>query len=236
MRSAESIAETLALSSGVRGTLVYGSVARGDATTDSDLDLIVVGDRPELSAREIRRLIPERLRSSKPSVSFYTLEEFDALLSAKASFADHLTSEGRVLFDRDGELRRLLKAHTGITFSVADELDFELRRLRHFENLSQFNGNFLFCLAHLYVIAKAVVMLVLTNEARAEYNKDRAFKALAVTHPELRDDIALLERLKPFYLRVTRGRPEPLPFPYRSADAHVKDAIRAIWRVAALAQ
>src|SRR5579859_5070610 len=98
MRVAETIAESLASRNGIEGVYVFGSVARGDATVESDIDLIVVGDRSELSSRTVRKLVPSELKSLRPSVSFYTLEELDVLLSAKASFADHLVSEGRVLF------------------------------------------------------------------------------------------------------------------------------------------
>ena len=235
MRVAESIAGVLASTSGIEGVYVFGSVARGDATADSDIDLIVVGDRSELSSRKVRKLVPPQLRSLRPSVAFYTLEELDALLSAKASFADHLVSEGQILFDREGRLRRLLDAHTGLAFEVGVELQFELRRLRHLEDTEQFNGNFLFCLAHLYVIGKAVVMLVLKAEGTPEYNKSRSFQSLAARHPELTTEAESLAQLKPFYLRVTRRSPEAFPFSYRDADERVKRAIAGVRRIAAVA-
>lgn len=236
METATSIAHALAAAREVEGVYVYGSVARGDATPESDIDLMVVGDKTKVSGRAIRDLVPMELRPARPSVAFYSLREFEDLLSAKPSFADHLVSEGRVLFDRHGKLRRLLDGHKVETVDVRGELEFELKRLEHFDRLEQFNRNFLFCLTHLFVIGKAVVMLILAAKGRPEYNKDRAFQALGALQPELRADVDAIAELKPFYRLVTRGTRGDLPYPYRDAEERVRHVIASIRRIAAVVE
>src|SRR5438132_11231814 len=123
-------------------------------------------------------------------------------------------------------------AHSAKPLAVEQELDYQLRRLRSFDDTSQFNGNFLFCLGQLYVIGKAVIMVILAGAGRPEYNKDRAFKVMGRTHPELHADLQRVAELKPFYLQVTRRVKAPFPFSYRDADNHVAGTISAIRRIA----
>lgn len=75
----------------VTGLLVYGSRARGDAVTDSDLDLLA--------------LVPEQLPSitaGAVSVSFYTAAQLDTGISTL--FGAHLRRDGKILRDDDGQL------------------------------------------------------------------------------------------------------------------------------------
>lgn len=233
LRAANLIAAALAARSrAVEAVCVYGSVARGDATTGSDIDLLVVGDGAELSSRLLRTLVPTEFHHLRPALTFYTKGELEVLLSSRVSFAAHLANEGQILFDRDGVLKRMFVAHSAKPLAVEEELEYHLRRLRSFEDTSQFNGNFLFCLAQLYVIGKAVIMLILAGAGRPEYNKDRAFKVMTRTRPELRADLQRVAELKPFYLQVTGRVKAPFPFSYRDADSHVAGTISAIRRIA----
>jgi predicted nucleotidyltransferase len=233
LRAASLITEFLAArSNAVEAVCVYGSVARGNATVDSDIDLLVVGDGAELSSRLVRTLAPTELRHLRPVLTFYTMDELEVLLSSRVSFAAHLATEGRILFDRYGALKRMFAAHSAKPLAVEEELEYQLRRLRSFEDTSQFNGNFMFCLAQLYVVGKAVIMLILAGEDRPEYDKDRAFKVMARTRPELRADLERVAELKPFYLQVTRRVEAAFPFSYRDADDRVTGIISAIRRIA----
>lgn len=233
LRAANLIAASLAARSrAVEAVCVYGSVARGDATSGSDIDLLVVGDGSELSGRLLRTLVPTEFHHLRPALTFYTKDELEVLLSSRVSFAAHLANEGHILFDRDGALKRMFIAHSAKPLAVDEELEYQLRRLRSFEDTSQFNGNFLFCLAQLYVIGKAVIMLILAGAGAPEYNKDRAFEVMARMHPELSADLEQVGALKPFYLQVTRRVKVPFPFSYRDADNRVADTISAIRRIA----
>lgn len=66
----------------LRGVILYGSMARGEATTDSDIDLLVLLDPPLDYFAELRKLVDvlypiqlesEQLISAKP-VSFNDFE------------------------------------------------------------------------------------------------------------------------------------------------------------------
>ena len=89
----------------VRLSVLYGSVARGDDTPDSDLDLLVsLGeDRPDVAVKLAVRL--ERALGREVDVArLNRVQDTAPLLLLRA------IQEGRVLLDRDGEWIGL-KAH-----------------------------------------------------------------------------------------------------------------------------
>lgn len=88
---------------GVRLAVVYGSVARGDDTPDSDLDLLVslAEDRPDAAVKLAVRL--ERALGREVDVArLNRVEQAAPLLLLQA------IEEGRVVLDRDGEWSALL--------------------------------------------------------------------------------------------------------------------------------
>ncbi len=91
----------------VRLAVLYGSVARGDDTPDSDLDLLVSlgGNRPDASVKLAVRL--ERAAGREVDVArLDRIRETSPLLLLQA------LDEGRVVLDRDGEWNRLCE-HRG---------------------------------------------------------------------------------------------------------------------------
>lgn len=94
------------------GMLMYGSMARGDSTADSDLDLLALV--AHASAGKV---------SGRISLSVYTAQQ---LATARATlFGVHLNRDGRVLSDPTGQLAQLL--------NTMGEVDTErlFRRIRH---------------------------------------------------------------------------------------------------------
>jgi uncharacterized protein len=206
---------------------VFGSVARGDATSASDLDLLIVTDTDALVARDLRAALPPDL-SGRVSLMSYPLDELERLFMQGASFATHLRLESRILLDRHGRLGRLLRVPIQSGQLPDDELRVELSRLEALEDIRQFGDNFLFCFSMLYAIGKSVVMLVLAREETPEFNRDRAFETFRRLHPDLAQATKRIEELKPFYLAVTRRERPQLPFPYRGTGDRVAPAIAAI--------
>src|SRR5207302_176683 len=100
---------------------------------------------------------------------------------------------------------------------VAEEIDTQLSRLEPYEDVTRFEDNYLFCLAHLYSIGKGVVMLRLADEGVFEFNRERAFEEFERLHPLEGGAAERIRALRPFYNLVTERRPEPLPFSYRKA-------------------
>jgi predicted nucleotidyltransferase len=85
---ARAVAADLAVAYGsrLRGVILFGSFARGDADEDSDVDLLVVLDRVDDEAKEFDRLLDltwERVLSSGRAISPYPVVESDLATSDK---------------------------------------------------------------------------------------------------------------------------------------------------------
>jgi len=82
----------------VKKAVLFGSLARGDVTEWSDVDLILV---KETSLRFVDR-IEEALTVLQPRVGLdvlvYTSEEFEQLLETSA-FIQRVVREGRVIYE-----------------------------------------------------------------------------------------------------------------------------------------
>ena len=113
--------------SGVRGIVVYGSVARGDATIDSDIDLLLIhGDGPgEADARttlvtdgfEMLDIEADGATAETStrvvSEEWFTLTEFRDALDAGSQFLRNVLDEGIVLYDPEGVVRDAKRERTG---------------------------------------------------------------------------------------------------------------------------
>ncbi len=83
----------------IRALILYGSFARRDFTIDSDVDMLAVVDVGE----SLRRMDFSRLRMQR-----HTVETLGEMADSGSLFVWHLSTEGRVLYDTDGEIRDLL--------------------------------------------------------------------------------------------------------------------------------
>ncbi|MBV8529576.1 MAG: nucleotidyltransferase domain-containing protein, partial [Candidatus Dormibacteraeota bacterium] len=183
---------------------VFGSVARGDATPGSDIDLLVLTDDRTVTRRAVTDGLPPQPRAFPISVACFSVAGLAAVMRRGDSFARHLQNECVVAWQRDGEATAVLAIRPTATTAAA-EVSRHLDRLQAFERPQRFNDRFLFPLADLYVIAKAVVMARLTVEGAPEYNRARAFAAMRQRHPELGRSLDRLGGLSPFW-EVTSGR------------------------------
>jgi predicted nucleotidyltransferase len=93
----------------VRLAVLYGSLARGDEDTDSDLDLLIslADDRSSAALQLAIRL--QRVAGRPVDVAHLERVEAEAPL-----LLDRILDEGRVLIDRDGQWRLLHERHDGI--------------------------------------------------------------------------------------------------------------------------
>jgi predicted nucleotidyltransferase len=218
----------------VVGILLFGSVARGDAGAWSDIDLLVVTDGAHLKPSQLIAKIPRRLKTARLSVLSYPVAEFKRLLETGGSFVEHVRRESRILFDREGIVRRAIDGSMSRRPEGDDaELQRELDRLRWLEDPAPFNEQFLFVFAQLYAIGKSVVMWRLAREGAPEFNREKAFRSLQRRHPELRLALENVERLRPFYELVNKRRSLPLPFPSEGTGDQIRVAARAIRNIAA---
>jgi hypothetical protein len=91
------------------GVALFGSRARGEATDDSDVDLLVIArGLPRLWDRDgaLREVLPERPLVPQLSLLARTPEEFEG--DVRPLHLD-LALDARVLFDRDGYLQGRLE-------------------------------------------------------------------------------------------------------------------------------
>jgi predicted nucleotidyltransferase len=219
----------------VEAVCLFGSVARGDEHAASDIDLLVLGRDGGLKARALSGALSGRLPGDRLSILYHTPETLAGHLSRRSRFRVHLQQEAEILFDRHGLLRAALEAAGPV--STFDELQTLARSLASFDDLDRFGGRFLFALAHLYRVGRAVVLSLLAERGVFEFNQARAFALLADALSEHAADVERIARLRPFAELTNGHEVDPLPFDFAAdAGAHVAAARDAIRRLVALSE
>ncbi|MGQ0779394.1 MAG: nucleotidyltransferase domain-containing protein [Pseudonocardiales bacterium] len=227
---AKAASEALAAVPRVEGVCVFGSVARGRADVGSDIDLLVLGTDERLTSSTLLRQLPAELRVARISIFYHTADSLDRYLHRWSRFGAHLRQESWILYDPHGELRRVLA--TDIPVATTEELAAQRRHLTNYAHLDRFGGRFLFPLTHLYRIGRTVAFAILAERGTLEFDRGRAFRAIAELYPDRAADVATIARLAPFYERVTR-RPSDglLPFDPVGCEGEVIRARDAITRL-----
>lgn len=233
MQIAREAAKSLVLHPDVVGVAVFGSAARGGANRSSDTDLLVLSEPDGPARRDLLRRLPPPLRSGRMTLLCYERDDLAVLMAAGTSFSEHLRREAKVLVDPTGALADLLATQPTAAVSVRDELEAELAQLTVYADLDVFRDNFLFVLARLYGVGKAIVMLGLVADSAPVFDRDEAFREFRRRHPGVADRVDEVERLRPFYLYVTRRGGPAFPFPYRGCKGEVVEAMAAIRAIAA---
>jgi hypothetical protein len=226
------VAERLSEDRGIDAVLMYGSVARGDASGESDIDLLIVGRDAGYTIGSIRAWVGSIDPDRRASYVFHTRDSFAELVREGSRFLVHLRSEGEVLLDRTRELSAFL-ARPWEPVAVDAEIALELERLHTYDRPEVFGGRFLFALAHVFTIGKAIVMARLADEGHFEFNRKRAFEAFASRHPSRAADVRVVHSLEPFMAR-TRRQATRLPFEPVGplAESRLREAVRAVRRLA----
>jgi predicted nucleotidyltransferase len=224
---AERAANSLARYEDVAAVALLGSVARGNASPDSDVDLLVITYGTTRPSRLTRRL-PPALRHERLSLLCFSIERWQEEVERGALFLHHVRLEGEALHDPQGIVSTGLAAVAERPPDVAGELLRQRRHLRLYRDLTRLNGHHLFALAHLYAIGKAAAIARCTELGQPTFVKEEALQSLAARQPKLADAAETLARLRPFY-DVTRGRrAAPLPFEPVDADDEVRRGVVAI--------
>lgn len=85
--------------------IVFGSYGRGEATTESDLDLLIVADVNERFVRRPRlfrsvRAIWREIWGTGIDIIVLSSEEFAKMEKTGAIFLDKISKDGQVIFER----------------------------------------------------------------------------------------------------------------------------------------
>jgi len=228
---AERAAAALARYDDVEAIALLGSVARGDARADSDVDLMVV-TQGEVRRSHLLRRLPPSTRDSCLSLLAYTSLRLQAEAESGSLFLNHVRSEGTSLHDPHGILVRALEQVAQTAPDVESDIKRRMGQLRLYRDLDRLNGQHLSALSHLYAIGKGVAIARCSELDAPTFVKQRALERLGELRPELAHEAETIARLRPFY-EATTGRPgEPFPFEPVDVDQQVKRAIGAIEHIA----
>jgi predicted nucleotidyltransferase len=211
----------------IEAVLLFGSVARGDATVDSDIDLIIVASDPLRSAQVREALGEEHWRTS---ITCHTWDSLAAAREEEWSFFVHLREEGEVLYGGP-ELKRSIDRTHPPDFTVWKErLGDELERLDRFDDLDRYSAGYNLPLARIFRTARYSCMLENTAAGESAFGRDACFDVFARRHPEVSAETDLVRRLWPFHARTQGRRGPALPFePEAETDVvEAREAARAV--------
>jgi predicted nucleotidyltransferase len=227
----EELSELLCPCPQIQAAALYGSVARGDSESHSDIDLLIVCATSqkhltydEVCANLIRRF--DRL-----SIAIYTQQELLFLAKVRSLFLLHLSRESSLLFDRSGFLTQVLadfepKMSYGRDFRQSLQLASPLCTIVS-DSPNQYHR-----LAQTYSLFRVFGVYILANRGIFEFSKAKMTAALASSYPEQSQQIDLLSSLRIMNANFFTGGNWHL---WRRADDHGKqllcEAIQALGRL-----
>jgi hypothetical protein len=229
------LARSLASASEIDLCLLYGSFARGTAMVGSDVDVLVLTDKPDASAR-----FAQRLRLDCPHIaglaSITTLRARDLVVEQRTrpSFIAHLRDEGELLgCSPGGEYTSILPTLQSVisTRAVDREVELRLDRVARSLGRQRLNGHFASALGRVYSAGKAVCIARLLGVGSPQYDWRLVFDSFAGTWPTLREEVALIADLRPFYEQL-RGTGDVVLLPASKQAQLLEDAMRCLKEVA----
>ena len=211
----------------IEAVLLFGSVARGDARAESDIDLMVVATEP-LRSVQVREALGGDHWST--SVTCHSWETLAAARSGDWSFFVHLREEGEVLYGGARLERSLAKVRCPDPAVWKRRLGAELDQLNRFDDLGRFSAGYQLPLARIFRTARYSCMLENTAAGETAFSREHCFEVFARRHPEVSAESDLLIRLWPFQARAQGRRNPPLPFePVAAADVvEAREAARSV--------
>lgn len=212
----------------VRTIILFGSLARGDYNSLSDIDLLLI-TRKKLEKRQIKKIIPKSLIQQKNlALSVYSQTQMDSAYKEGILFLVHVLKEGRILYD-DGFFKELSSSPF---YPSPRRMSLSLRifeqRLQVGDNLAMFDKHFVKLLSNYYSIAKSIAFILLAVDGQYIFNKKKAFEMLSEKYPTHREKIRKLSKLEPFYTRAHRSRDAKYPFDPVDAEKKIIELRRCL--------
>jgi len=229
LAQAERAAKALKGVSGVEAVLLFGSVARGDDTDRSDIDVLVLIEAKS-DALGVRKVVAAAEGPFAPVI--HTSATLEQLQRDDWLFVKHLRDEGVVLFDRQGSVRRQLgdDPDEGAYATLMERSYVDL--LRSYRDVDRFHGDLLFPFAAIYSLAKRITIEANARRNVFEFRRKAAFALYGSAAPQIADAIAELSRLEPFFEMTRLGeRAVSLPFSSRGSETEFRSAAEAVERL-----
>jgi predicted nucleotidyltransferase len=177
--------------------LLFGSMARGDQDSQSDVDVLVVVDD---NKRRSDVLSVFRARPSNDShvPLVLTVQALREEAREHPSFVAHLLDEGTLLLRRPAwdNLRQSLASCAFDSAALAREVRHRARHLEPLLRSERFRNSPVTALSHLYGIARSLVIIRLLENGIHEYSWQRAFDRYAEIRPELRSTLDEIKQLR----------------------------------------
>ncbi|QIM22385.1 nucleotidyltransferase domain-containing protein [Phycicoccus sp. HDW14] len=218
-RFLEKATEGLAAKADALALIVFGSVARGDESASSDIDLIVLVDDFVDRAR-IKQILSDTAAGTpfenRITPIFFTPEQLVQELTQRPSFAGHLEDEGLLLYEAP-RAKPLVQALSTLPLITPSSLQEELRDrtelLDQYQHLDRLNNRFTPALAQMYALGRSVVIVKLMQQGVRQYNWGAVFDTLSAHKPALGDDLDRIKGLRAYYDYVhdRSSSPEALP-------------------------
>lgn len=196
----------------VKTIVLFGSTARGEQTTTSDIDLLLITEK-KIKRRDVLKIIPESLFPKKKlGLSTYSTEQVNSAYRNGSLFMAHLLKEGKVVYD-DGFFEQL-SSKPFILSSSRMRLSLKIfdERLKLTNDLRIYDKHFVRVLSDFYAMAKNTAFIMLAHEGDLIFNRKKAFAMLLERYPSHKETIENLQELEPFYVRTHRGTAKRCPF------------------------
>jgi predicted nucleotidyltransferase len=191
----ESLRQLLSTNFSIDAAALYGSVARGDIESHSDVDLLLVcRDSRKLSAfLAVQKTLKGCFK--RLSLTVYSERELKFLHSVNSLFLLHLSREAIVLFDKNDFLNLLLS-----NFQPKDSyhLDFQqsLRLMDPLTTVIEAAPNNLHRLSYIYSLFRVFGVYLLAENKIYEFSKSRMVRSLIERFPHQQWSVELLSMLR----------------------------------------
>jgi predicted nucleotidyltransferase len=179
----------------IEAAALYGSVARGDSETHSDIDLLLLisGSKKRALYDSLFATLTRRYR--RLSLSIYTVGELGFLRAARSLFLLHLSQESLVLFDRTGRFRSLLRDFQPKTSYHEDFLK-SLKLVDPLRTTVIGAPNHFHRLSYVYSLFRVFGVYLLAEKKIYEFSKPKMVRSLCINYPELSASIESLAELR----------------------------------------
>jgi len=187
----------LAPSREIDAVLLYGSVARGDVESHSDLDVLLVSNTSRKGSilRYLDAFSPSQY-PNKLSITIYTHDELRFLASVKSLFLLHLKNEAIVLLDRSQGFLRTLLNDFEPKKSYRSDFEKSLKLLAPLRAYIPESPNQLHRLSQIYAVFRVFGVYLLAEKGIYEFSKDKMSGILCQAYPELAQSVRDLSKLR----------------------------------------